>query len=75
MKAYLELIRIDLRLAYRNKMVIFFNYLFPLIFFFTFAELLGADQGGTITYVVSMVLVLGILGNGLFGAGMGARAV
>lgn len=72
MRAYVELIRIDLRLAFRDKMVIFFNYLFPLIFFFTFAELLGADQGGTITYVVSMVLVLGILGNGLFGAGMRA---
>ncbi len=72
MKAYLELVRIDLKLAFRDKTVVFFNYLFPLIFFFTFAELMGADQPGTITYVVSMVLVLGILGNGLFGAGMRA---
>ena len=70
MKPYLALIKIDLKLAYRQPVVIFFTYLFPLVFFFGFAELLRVKQGGTISYVVSMVLVLGILGNGLFGAGM-----
>ena len=70
MKPYLALIKIDLKLAYRQPVVIFFTYLFPLLFFFGFAELLRVKQGGTISYVVSMVLVLGILGNGLFGAGM-----
>ena len=70
MKPYLALIKVDLKLAYRQPVVIFFTYLFPLVFFFGFAELLRVKQGGTISYVVSMVLVLGILGNGLFGAGM-----
>ncbi len=69
MNPYLALIKIDLKLAYRQPVVIFFTYLFPLLFFFGFAELL-VSRGGTISYVVSMVLVLGILGNGLFGAGM-----
>lgn len=70
MRPYLELIKSDLRLALRDRAVIFFNYLFPLLFFFAFSELLGGEQTGTINYVVSMVLLLGILGNGLFGAGM-----
>jgi len=70
MKAYLSLIRIDLKLAFRNRSVIFFNYLFPLMFFFIFAQMMGAVV--PISYVVGMVLVLGILGNGLFGAGMRA---
>ncbi len=72
MRPYLALINIDLKLALRNKSVLFFNYLFPLIFFFTFAQFLGDGLGGNISYIVSMVLVLGILGNGLFGAGMRA---
>ncbi len=72
MKSYLALIKIDLKLALRQRSVIFFNYLFPLIFFFVFAQAFNADQGGVITQVVTMVSVIGILGNGLFGAGMRA---
>ena len=72
MKVYLALIRIDLKLAFRDKSVLVFNYLFPLVFFFIFAETMHAERGGTISYVVTMVLVLGVLGNGLFGAGMRA---
>src|SRR5436305_4616020 len=70
MKAYLALIRTDIRLAYRQKVVIFFNYLMPLAFFFIFAQSFHAEQGGAILQVVTMVSVIGILGNGLFGAGM-----
>ena len=33
MKAYLALIKIDIRLAFRQKVVIFFNYLMPLASF------------------------------------------
>ena len=73
MKTYLSLMRIDLMLAFRNRAVIFFNYLFPFIFFFTFSEMLHAGKDPkAMVYVVSMVLVLGILGSGLFGAGMRA---
>lgn len=66
MRAYVELTKIDLRLALRDKSVLFFSYLFPLLFFFAFAEFLDT----AISHVVSMVLLMGILGNGLFGAGM-----
>jgi ABC-2 type transport system permease protein len=71
MRAYLELIKIDLKLALRLRTVIFFNYLFPLIFFFTFGSVLGArNSPKDTTFVVTMSLTLGVLGNGLFGAGI-----
>ena len=72
MKPYLALIRNDVRLAYRQKAVIFFNYLMPLAFFFLFAQINHAERGGAIVQVVTMVLVIGILGNGLFGGGLRA---
>ena len=72
MKAYLALVKIDLKLALRNRSVLFFNYLFPLIFFFVFAQFLGEALELGIPHIVSMVLILGILGNGLFGAGVRA---
>ena len=72
MRAYLALMRIDLKLALRDRSVLFFNYLFPLIFFFAFAEMMGATRGVGVTNVVTMVLTIGILGNGLWGAGMRA---
>ncbi len=72
MNAYLTLTRIDIRLAFRQRIVIFFNYLMPLAFFFLFAQAFHARQGGAILQVVTMVTVIGILGNGLFGAGIRA---
>ena len=72
MKAFLALLKIDLKLAARNRTVLFFNYFFPLMFFFIFAQMFDANQGSAILQVVAMVVVLGILGNGLFGAGMRA---
>ena len=35
LKPYKALVAIDLKLALRNRSVIFFNYLFPLAFFFS----------------------------------------
>src|SRR3954449_5590102 len=72
MKPYLTLIRMDIRLAFRQRIVIFFNYLMPLVFFFVFAQSFHAEQGGAILQVVCMVTVIGILGSGFFGAGMRA---
>ena len=72
MKAYKALISLDLKLALRNRAVIFFNYLFPLAFFFIFGQAMHAERGAAMTMVISMVLIIGILGNGLFGAGIRA---
>jgi imidazolonepropionase-like amidohydrolase/ABC-type multidrug transport system permease subunit len=72
MKSYLALIRNDIRLAVRQKAVLFFNWLLPLTFFFTFAQAFHAEQGGAILQVLTMVIVIGMLGNGLIGAGMRA---
>ena len=70
MRTYLALFRSNMRLTLRDRGVLFFNYLFPLIFFFAFAELFHAGVGAGVAYFVSTVLVMGILGNGLWGAGM-----
>jgi len=71
MKTYLSLIAIDLKLAARQRTVIFFNYLFPLIVFFIFSLVFGARQNpAQMTYVLTMSVSLGVLGNGLFGAGI-----
>jgi imidazolonepropionase-like amidohydrolase/ABC-type multidrug transport system permease subunit len=72
MKAFLAFLKIDLKLAGRNRSVLFFNYIFPLIFFFIFSFMFGARRGGDILMVVTMVTTIGILGSGLFGAGMRA---
>jgi len=72
MKAYFALIQNDIRLAFRQKVVIFFNYLMPFMFFFIFAQSFHAEQGGAILQVFTMVTVIGILGNGMMGAGMRA---
>src|SRR5436190_9324662 len=72
MKSFLALTRIDLKLALRNRSVLFFNYFFPLIFFFVFGYSMHAEQGSRIIQVITMVTAIGVLGNGLFGAGMRA---
>src|ERR1043166_2098611 len=71
MNAFLAFLKIDLKLARRNRAVLFFNYLFPLIFFFAFGFAFGRFGSG-ILLVVTMVTTIGILGTGFFGAGMRA---
>jgi len=71
MKTYLAIIAMDIRLALRLRAVIFFNYLFPLIFFFTFAAFMGRTPE-QMAYVVRMSVTLGVLGSGFFGAGIRA---
>jgi imidazolonepropionase-like amidohydrolase/ABC-type multidrug transport system permease subunit len=71
MKAFLAFLTIDLKLARRNRAVLFFNYLFPLMFFFVFGYAFGRFGSG-ILLVVTMVTTIGILGTGFFGAGMRA---
>ncbi|SPF51978.1 ABC-2 type transporter [Candidatus Sulfopaludibacter sp. SbA4] len=70
MRPYIALFRSNMQLTLRDRSVLFFNYLFPFIFFFAFAELFHAGTGAGIAYFVGTVLTMGILGNGLWGAGM-----
>jgi len=72
MKSYLAQAAINLKLTFRDRTVIFFNYLFPLVFFFIFAQMFHAEQGGAIVQVLTMVLTIGIMGSGFFGAGIRA---
>src|ERR1700743_2199315 len=72
MKPYLAIMARDIKLALRLRAVIFFNYLFPLIFFFTFATVLKNDANNPMAFVVTMSVTLGVLGSGFFGAGIRA---
>src|SRR5205823_11819185 len=72
MRSYVALFKNNLRLTLRDRSALFFNYLFPFIFFFAFGELFHAGTGMGIAYFVGTVLTMGILGNGLWGAGMRA---
>ncbi len=57
----------------RDRSMLFFSYVFPLVFFFLFAQLFdGRQSAAAMAQVISMVLIIGILGNGFFGAGMRA---
>jgi imidazolonepropionase-like amidohydrolase/ABC-type multidrug transport system permease subunit len=71
MNAYLSQIRMTLRLSLRDRTVLFFNYIFPLFFFFLFGQIFHAQEGG-MTQVVGIVLTIGVLGTGLMGAGLRA---
>jgi ABC-type transport system involved in cytochrome c biogenesis permease component len=70
-KAYIAQIRMNLRLTLRDRSVLFFSYLFPLGFLFAFGEIGHAEQGGA-PAIVNMVLTIGVLGSGFFGAAMRA---
>src|SRR5580658_4382787 len=72
MKVYLAFLRNNLRLTTRDRAVLVFNFLFPFIFFFGFAELFHAGTGQGIAFFVATVVAMSILGNGLWGAGMRA---
>src|ERR1043166_7225477 len=72
MNAFLAFLKIDLKLALRNRAVLFFNYLFPMIFFFFFGWAYKAKEGGTAVLVVTRVTTIGMLGSGCFGPAMGA---
>ena len=64
------LFRSNMQLTARDRSVVFFNYLFPLIFFFAFAELFHAGTGEGVAYFVGTVLTMGILGQRIVEAGM-----
>ena len=72
MNKYIVNIVINLKLTTRDKMALFFSAIFPLMFFFIFAQMYGSGLGGGIIQVVASVLIIGVLGNGFFGAGMRA---
>jgi hypothetical protein len=45
MRSYYALFKSNMQLTMRVRSVLFFNYLFPLIFFFAFAEMFHAGTG------------------------------
>lgn len=73
LKAYFAYLKFTLLLTMRDRVVLFFNYLMPLLFFIAFGEGLGAGTSpGAMSQVVSMVIIFGVLGTGFFGGGIRA---
>ncbi len=72
MKAYVTQIRMTLRLMLRNRATLLFGYFFPLIFFFLFSNFIGSGNPGAASQVIAMVLSIGVLGAGFFGASLQA---
>ena len=71
MKSYIAAIRSNLRLMGRDRSVLFFSILFPMVFFFTFSFAYHAKENpGVMSQVIAMVMIIGVLGSGFFGAGM-----
>jgi imidazolonepropionase-like amidohydrolase/ABC-type multidrug transport system permease subunit len=71
MKSYIAQIKSNLRLMGRDRSVLFFSYLFPLTFFFIFAQAFDAAKSpAAMAQVIAMVIIIGVLGQGFFGAGM-----
>jgi imidazolonepropionase-like amidohydrolase/ABC-type transport system involved in cytochrome c biogenesis permease component len=72
MRPYIALFKSNMQLTLRDRAVLFFNYVFPMMFFFGFAGLFAGARGTGVSYFVGTVLTMGILGNGLWGSGMRA---
>lgn len=73
MRPYLAQIRSNLRLMARDRAVLVFSYLFPSIFFFMFSQLMDTkESAAAMAQVIAMVIVIGVLGSGFFGAGIRA---
>ncbi|MBV9306327.1 MAG: amidohydrolase family protein [Acidobacteriaceae bacterium] len=71
MKPYIAQIKSNLRLTARDRAVLFFSVLFPLMFFFIFAQSFDASKSsGAMAQVIASVLIIGVLGSGFFGAGI-----
>jgi len=71
MKPYIAQISSNLRLMGRDRSVLFFSTLFPLVFFFTFAQAFRAGSSpGAMSQVFASVMIIGVLGSGFFGAGI-----
>ena len=68
MKPYIAQITSNLRLMGRDRPVLFFSYMFPLVFFFIFAQMMsGRQSAAAMAQVIAMVIIIGVLGNGFFG--------
>src|SRR6186713_3327873 len=66
MNAFLQQLRISLKLHYRNKMALIYSYLFPLIFLLAF-WVLYRHETVTLARHMGELLTVSVLGGACFG--------
>ena len=72
MRPWIALFQSNMRLTTRDRVILFVNYVLPLAFLWAVAGLFDCARGTGIYFFVGAALTIGILGNGLWGAGMRA---
>ena len=55
MKKIVALMKKDIKLLFRDKMAVFFTFVFPLIFAFIFGSIFSGDSGGSKALKVAVV--------------------
>ena len=71
MKPYIAQIASNLRLLGRDRAIFVYSAVFPLVFFFVFAQAFHAGSSpGAMAEVIARVMIIGVLGSGFFGAGI-----
>jgi ABC-2 type transport system permease protein len=66
----LRIALLTIRLVTRTKVALFFTFMFPLVFLFVYAGLIGRGQPEMVAYMFGPVITLNIMGSGFFGLGM-----
>ncbi len=70
MKGLLKMTWMHIKLSYRIKVAFYFTFLFPLVFFFLYASVLGHGNGEVLQFFMGPLLSIGILSSALFGMGL-----
>lgn len=71
MSAWLNNTIIDLKLTFRDRQAIFWNYLFPLFFLFLFATIFGRGNPKGVSQLMPGMLCISAMAGGFFGLSVG----
>src|SRR2546423_7584547 len=71
MSAWLSNTVIDLKLTFRDRQALFWNYLFPLFFLFLFATIFGRGNPKAVTHLMPGMLAISAMAAGFFGLSIG----
>ncbi len=68
--AAIRIALLNIRLAMRTKVALFFTFIFPLIFLFVYGGIFAHDSPAGMAFLFGPVIVLQVIGSSLWGLGM-----